>query len=825
MDHVYTLDTIIEEALNDKRNELEEQIVTNVTYIYNTYLTNLKNSLKAQIQKYFVNILEVYDHQYNASITYFNSMVGSNGTITEISVAEQIQNVFKDFISEVKKVYTNSSLSDEIAIAQNKKIDEGINILTVYSDENSKLLENLNTFIEEANKRYVDEQLEFKANIESAFVKGYNKTIIDFLNGEGINLLNSIYEQDYESTINHTFNYLTEEVENIKDYMLVLMESSDLKLLAKRLTSALKVIYSDVNDEFKQVIPIQVTNIVYKKILSFENEVLNKIPEIFISKLKTQLASSDFKVNMQNNQRVLGLIPKSFSQGFNANLTTYLKDMLDIQSLDNIRSLYKTKVDTDLDVLSTLMIEINDLIGDTASKKSQGQTTEDSLSAIDVYEEYADVVSAYNSEFIIEESEDKKNNIGQFFTDYLLKDIQSIRTGFEEQIEIGEIQVEEAMSNYRKVNVYANVKTELESKKISNIVSSVNDKINQTMNLLPKTILEIFEKGLKELDNKCKDLSVEGLKLKKRNRNLKEYNLNNVFAYIKYAYNNYLEFNKTIFTNPKFVGIRTKEGSFYNKLSNSLLHLDDYFFTYEYLIQEYTSLGTFTESYRVQSVNINNYIRNYLQVQSTKIDNTVNLIKLNVRNSWNSIKQNIDSSIKNALDTQFERLLKDITSLPDYNQSIDNIVLNQLIEPINVYDNKQQLLFTINLETIANDMRYGYSIKPDKVDNMYNFDVKLYTTGGLGVRISTEIGDFYKGEFKGTLGSGEIGIHPYYYLSDKSVEVEAYYLSSESNYLSLWQEFNFDSLTFDIDIEANITVQEKAPIKFNKIYRHIAKEL
>ena len=499
--------------------------------------------------------------------------------------------------------------------------------------------------------------------------------------------------------------------------------------------------------------------------------------------------------------------------------------MLDLQSLDNIRSLYKTKVDTDLDVLSTLMIEINDLIGDTASKKSQGQTTDDSLTAIEVYEEYADVVSAYKSEFIIEESEDKKNNIGQFFTDYLLKDIKSIRTGFEQQIKIGEIQVEAAMNNYRKVNVYDNVTTELENKKISTITTRVNNEINQTMNILPDKILEIFENGLKELDNKCKDLSVEGLKLKKRNRNLKEYNLNNVFAYIKYAYNNYLEFNKTIFTNPKFVGIRTKEGSFYNTLSNSLLHLDDYFFTYEYLIQEYTSLETFTESYRVQSVNINNYIRNYLQVQSTKIDNTVNLIKLNVRNSWNSIKQNIDSSIKNALDTQFERLLKDITSLPENNQSIDNIVLNQLIEPINVYDNKQQLLFTINLETIANDMRYGYSIKPDKVDNMYNFDVKLYTTGGLGVRISTEIGDFYKGEFKGTLGSGDIGIHPYYYLSDKSVEVEAYYKSSESNYLSLWQEFNFDSLVVNIDIQVNVTVHQTAPVVFNKVYRHVEKEL
>ena len=59
---------------------------------------------------------------------------------------------------------------------------------------------------------------------------------------------------------------------------------------------------------------------------------------------------------------------------------------------------------------------------------------------------------------------------------------------------------------------------------------------------------------------------------------------------------------------------------------------------------------------------------------------------------------------------------------------------------------------------------------------------------------------------------------------DKSVEVEAYYKSDASTYVSLWQEFNLNDLQFQIDIKANITVLEKLPIIFNKVYRQIVKE-
>ena len=87
LDHVMYLDSIIEEALNEKKAELESQINTKVNEIYNTHLTNLKASLKEQVKKYFDKIIEVYDNQYNASITYFSNMIGNNGTINEISVS------------------------------------------------------------------------------------------------------------------------------------------------------------------------------------------------------------------------------------------------------------------------------------------------------------------------------------------------------------------------------------------------------------------------------------------------------------------------------------------------------------------------------------------------------------------------------------------------------------------------------------------------------------------------------------------------------------------------------------------------------------------
>ena len=69
--------------------------------------------------------------------------------------------MFNNFFSKVKEIYNDKDLNDIFKSNQKNKIDNlGIH-----------------TFQDEARKRLIDEKLEFSSNIESSFVKGFNKKI------------------------------------------------------------------------------------------------------------------------------------------------------------------------------------------------------------------------------------------------------------------------------------------------------------------------------------------------------------------------------------------------------------------------------------------------------------------------------------------------------------------------------------------------------------------------------------------------------------------------------------------------------------------------
>jgi hypothetical protein len=109
--------------------------------------------------------------------------------------------------------------------------------------------------------------------------------------------------------------------------MEVILNSVDTKLVSKRLGDLLVVIFNEMNTEFKNLISVHYDNIVYPRILDFENQILELIPTYFIENLKVELTSSNFKT-LLNNERVLELIPTIFPEGFKANLTTHLKNKL-----------------------------------------------------------------------------------------------------------------------------------------------------------------------------------------------------------------------------------------------------------------------------------------------------------------------------------------------------------------------------------------------------------------------------------------------------------------------------------------------------------------
>ena len=819
LDHNYNSKTIFEEALNEKREQLKNYAFNLVNNIYAEYLKLFKETLIQTMKEKYEDAINWLDHQYNSTYIEFQKKNG-NVKISSISVYNHLKQVFVDYISKVKEIYNKNSLMEEIENIQNKEIGEGINIEIEFNSIVSNITGDITTFLEEAEKRLIDEKLEFLSNIDSGFVAGFNKTVLDFLKSDGINEMKTLWENDYKATIGFKFRELTEEIGYIKDFMLVIMESSDSKLISKRLAEELKVIYSQFNDEINEIIPLQIDNVIYPKILSFENEILKLIPESFINTLKRELESSDLK-NTMKNEKLLDLVPKIFPEGFKANLTSYLKEMLDLKSLNDLKDSYSSQIYSDLDTLSKLVMEYHNLIRNTVGGKAQGQTSPDVTTVVSKYNEYAKVINEYNDIFTFEVDQEKKiSNIENFLKNRLLNHIKGIRNGFDLQVSIGEDGVNDAMNNYNQEDVLQQVKNLLNNN-IGQKVTSVNNSLVAEMNLLRWEIGNIFDTKMRDLlVDACKDLSVTGFikTSENRRRNLKEYNLNQVNEYITFIYNNYKQFNHSILTNDNFVKIRTKEGSFYNKLVEAMFHLDDYFYRYEYLIKEYTALGTFTDNYKIQSSQVKNYINQFLINQATKIDDTVNSITNNVKNGWNRIKGVINQSIKDALDNEFKILLGNLKSLNENNQLVNSIV--ESIKPINLYNKNQELMFTINLETVANNMKYGYSITPVKDENLYNFDVNVYTTGSLNVIISTSISDFYVGKLSGVLGSGKIGINPYYNISDKSVKIDAYAKYDKSKYISLWQKFNLELMKLEIDVQAEIDIPEKEEFSITKYYKH-----
>ena len=296
----------------------------------------------------------------------------------------------------------------------------------------------------------------------------------------------------------------------------------------------------------------------------------------------------------------------------------------------------------------------------------------------------------------------------------------------------------------------------------------------------------------------CAGITVDGFKLTER-RNLaesKDYNLNQVNSYISFIHNKYKEFNHTVLTNKNFVSIRTKQGSFNNKLVNAVANMDNYFYFYKYLINEYTELRDFTQNYQAQSKNIKDYINSFILQQAGKIDDVVVTIKDNDVNSWNRNQETIKKSIKEALDEEFKILLSGLEELKGKDVVFDQVAEN--LGSIDLYNNKQEKVLTVELNTLANNLKYGYSITPKRQDNFYNFNVGLYQSGSLALQIKTKVDNLFKFELNGVIGSGTIGFNNYYDISDKSVEIEAYAETDNSTYFSLREEFNLQLAKFEI---------------------------
>jgi hypothetical protein len=123
-----------------------------------------------------------------------------------------------------------------------------------------------------------------------------------------------------------------------------LLNTSDLKYISKSLASRLKNIFNQLSDKLNEIIPPKIDNVINQKLTMFTENAEYLIPSFFITSMLDKINSDNLREPL-NNEVVYKLIPKNFTDGFKANLTTIFSSRLNV---DNYKEEYKNSITSKL---------------------------------------------------------------------------------------------------------------------------------------------------------------------------------------------------------------------------------------------------------------------------------------------------------------------------------------------------------------------------------------------------------------------------------------------------------------------------------------------
>ena len=314
--------------------------------------------LKENLEKNYKEIIAMMNTQYNAAFTLYSA--SSNVTSTyklkklEDSTYETYLSVITDFFIEIKKIYTENSIMIEVGNAQKVRLEQ-FNETAAYIGLVNSIRDNLDSFENASLNRYTQEKLNFSSNIISIIVKAYNNTLDSFISNSGKDYIDSIYKIENEINIGPEFDLLNMTIDNSYDYIISLLNTSELAFISKILSKRLSSIFGNIKSKLNEILPPKIDSSINQKLDMFTDNVEYLIPTNFIDKIINIITSQDF-ISRLNKPKVQTLLPTTFSDGFKANLTTIFASILNI---DGYKENFKTQITDKLNQISNTLTKYN----------------------------------------------------------------------------------------------------------------------------------------------------------------------------------------------------------------------------------------------------------------------------------------------------------------------------------------------------------------------------------------------------------------------------------------------------------------------------------
>ena len=743
------------------------------------------------------------------------SQIG-NYTIDKLNseTKEIIKLSFKNLMEKAKNLSNQTAIANYINNSQEKELSN-LKLEVSYTDFLdilSKVNENNQTFFALVEERFTQERLLFSSNLDIFIIHIFNKSIETFLNGIGKEYYNSIFLSDYLS-ITHKFREISLNVNDTYNYMNALLDDTKAKMYSILLSKRLERIYGETRNEIKEIIEYKMNKIIYPKIEKFKNQILYFIPKNFLDKLSLQISSADMNKKL-NKDKIYSLIKHNFTDGFRANLTSYLKDKLN----KIIENEYIEKINNELNQLINIFTDYHIKIGKRTSSTSHTYSSGTMNSIITKFENLNKIVDNYDNFYSFNSNNSKMDLINEFFNINIIHEINSISENFEKEKERQNKNIEEEINKYEKIDLVSDLIKNISDSKININLIEIKDNIINQMNNLTSIFNDNIDSVKDYIKNYFKDRKLEGLKSIEKRRNLEEnefkYNSYPIYYPLNITEQKFNKFKEDILKNGNISLIQNKINEFTNQVKSKAENLTQYFLIYDILLSDYIDASKIINSMKTQCQKLKIFIIEYL-INETKITNDViQSITQKIKYNWFETRKKLDQSIAKILNNTFDDLFMNLTNYKYEGNEIKNLSNNNeyqnLNSPIYLYNDKNEIVLEINYLLDSIYVNYGFSIK---LSDKYNFSVVNFINTNITGKFNIIFEDYILAQEYN--GYQRMLNNLTYVLSDKSVEVNNYITQNPNKNFSFENNLEYQKENEEFNYNDGTLIQ-----KISKIFRN-----
>ena len=694
-------------------------------------------------------------------------------------------NKLKEFVSlffvKVNSIYNQDAIENVLKNKQNELIETKI-LKANYKDFSETIKQNIISLSENTYKRYVEEKTLFQAQIKIFFEKAFNNSFEEFILSSGATYLNDSVFSDYEKRIYPDFDIMKTGISDTFNTIQTLLTSAELQGLGEILEKKIIDAFPDARKKIQNIIPDKVENIIFTKIDLFKKESEDKISRLYIEELEKEISNIEKKLS----SKVYELVPKQLESAFKGIIENSFRVRIE-KSIEDIKEIYNSSVANDLTTVVTDLIQKDNNISKTISLLTITRAESIWGDMHDIYKNLSSATESYQNYYVFEISESKMSTISLFLTNKISPLLQGITDGFYEYVQIAQDNLYYALTSFDLNNTL--IKDGLinitNSQNIFNNINKTKNELNSLFVEFKNKIIEKFEEFKTKFTDKVNEIQITGFNYNGRNRNLDEeeeiYDIAEMKKVYKEINDRYEEFKYNVLTKNEFYEIEGQIGGLQKTLGNTANTLTRDFFVYKHLISQYTDnekIKVYFDQLNGKAEVIKKEITNYVSQVAGKLSEAINLVKTETENSWEIVKNKVDTIVHKLLDETFETKFN---NLEEFSGNFTNTINSFTFTPLTVeiVNSNREIMNTIDIDINVINVKAGYSLKRL---GTYDFTIDVYSGGDIELNAITNVNNQVIETIGGKLASGIVGITANYTLHNMDVDINAYALLNEVNY-------------------------------------------